>query len=176
MTIAPGLPPLEGLHSQGARQPPIRTPDFFDPFFGREAPGLAGRGLCPSDSLPTPNPAATRVRGRSFPFTVFKEIPRTSVHRHRQHHRQWPDHLSPDYAPSSTTPATQTERSATNRLRPTFVPVRLAFTWLGVRKTLAPEQWTAAARPFQAELGTLLGHESDPRHEAPELQERRPGP
>jgi hypothetical protein len=38
----------------------------------------------------------------------------------------------------TTTPATQTERSAANRLRTTFVPVRLAFTWLGVRKPLAP--------------------------------------
>ena len=50
-----------------------------------------------------------------------------------------------------TTPATQTERSAANRLRSTFVPVRLAFRWLGVRKTLAPEQRTTAARAFQAE-------------------------
>jgi len=42
--------------------------------------------------------------------------------------------------PSTTNnPDTQTERSAANRLRTTFVPVRLAFTWPGVRKPLAPE-------------------------------------
>jgi hypothetical protein len=29
--------------------------------------------------------------------------------------------------------------------------VRLAFTWLGVRKTLAPEQRTTAARAFDAD-------------------------
>jgi len=29
--------------------------------------------------------------------------------------------------------------------------VRLAFTWLGVRKTLAPEQRTTAARAFHAD-------------------------
>jgi len=52
---------------------------------------------------------------------------------------------------STTTPATQTERSAANRLRSTMAAVRLAFTWLGVRKTLAPEQRDTAARAFQAE-------------------------
>ncbi len=57
--------------------------------------------------------------------------------------------------PTTTTPATQTERSAANRLRSTFVPVRLAFTWLGVRKTLAPEQRTTAARVFQADRDLL---------------------
>ncbi len=39
-------------------------------------------------------------------------------------------------------PVTQQEGNAAQRLRTTFVPVRLAFTWLGVRKTLAPEQRT----------------------------------
>ena len=57
--------------------------------------------------------------------------------------------------PPSTTPATQTERSAANRLSSTFVAVRLAFTWLGVRKTLAPEQRTPAARAFQADRELL---------------------
>lgn len=33
--------------------------------------------------------------------------------------------------------------------------VRLAFTWLGVRKTLAPEQRTTAARAFQADRELL---------------------
>ncbi|NCY00001.1 MAG: hypothetical protein EBX35_15855 [Planctomycetia bacterium] len=33
--------------------------------------------------------------------------------------------------------------------------VRLAFTWLGVRKTLAPEQRTTAARAFHADRELL---------------------
>ena len=51
----------------------------------------------------------------------------------------------------TNTPTTQLERSAANRLRTTFVPVRLAFTWLGVRRTLAPEQRSTAARAFHAD-------------------------
>jgi hypothetical protein len=39
----------------------------------------------------------------------------------------------------TNTPLSQSERSAANRLRTTMAAVRLAFTWLGVRKTLAPE-------------------------------------
>ena len=48
-------------------------------------------------------------------------------------------------------PATQQERSAANRLRTTMAAVKIAFTWLGVRKTLAPEQRTTAARAFHAD-------------------------
>jgi hypothetical protein len=48
-------------------------------------------------------------------------------------------------------PATQQERSAANRLRTTMAAVKLAFTWLGVRRTLAPEQRSTAARAFQAD-------------------------
>jgi hypothetical protein len=44
----------------------------------------------------------------------------------------------------TNTPATQLERSAAQRLRTTMAAVKLAFTWLGVRKTLAPEQRTTA--------------------------------
>jgi hypothetical protein len=33
--------------------------------------------------------------------------------------------------------------------------VKLAFTWLGVRKTLAPEQRTTAARAFHADRELL---------------------
>jgi hypothetical protein len=58
-------------------------------------------------------------------------------------------------SPTSTTPATQTERTAANRHRSTMAAVRLAFTWLGVRKTLAPEQRTTAARAFQADRELL---------------------
>ena len=55
----------------------------------------------------------------------------------------------------SNTPTTQLERSAANRLRTTMAAVRLAFTWLGVRKTLAPEQRTTAARAFHADRELL---------------------
>jgi hypothetical protein len=52
-------------------------------------------------------------------------------------------------------PVTQQERSAANRLRTTMAAVRLAFTWLGVGKTLAPEQRTTAARAFHADRDLL---------------------
>jgi hypothetical protein len=52
-------------------------------------------------------------------------------------------------------PLSQSERSAANRLRTTMAAVRLAFTWLGVRKTLAPEQRTTAARAFHADRELL---------------------
>ena len=49
----------------------------------------------------------------------------------------------------------QAERSAAQRLRTTMAAGKLAFTWLGVRKTLAPEQRSRAARAFQADLEFL---------------------
>ena len=52
-------------------------------------------------------------------------------------------------------PVTQQERSAVQRLRTTMAAVKLAFTWLGVRKTLAPEQRTTAARAFHADRDLL---------------------
>ena len=52
-------------------------------------------------------------------------------------------------------PTTQLERSAVQRLRTTMAAVKLAFTWLGVRKTLAPEQRTTAARAFHADRELL---------------------
>jgi len=55
----------------------------------------------------------------------------------------------------TNTPTTQLERSAAQRLRTTMAAVRLAFTWLGVRKTLAPEQRTTAARAFHADRELL---------------------
>ena len=51
---------------------------------------------------------------------------------------------------NTNTPTSQLERSAAQRLRTTMAAVRLAFMWLGVRKTLAPEQRTTAARAFHA--------------------------
>ncbi len=55
----------------------------------------------------------------------------------------------------TNTPTSQLERSAASRLRTTMAAVRLAFTWLGVRKTLAPEQRTTAARAFHADRELL---------------------
>ena len=55
----------------------------------------------------------------------------------------------------TNTPTSQLERSAAQRLRTTMAAVRLAFTWLGVRKTLAPEQRTTAARAFHADRELL---------------------
>jgi hypothetical protein len=50
---------------------------------------------------------------------------------------------------------TQLERSAANRLRTTTAAVKLSFTWLGVRKTFAPEQPTMAAPAFHADRELL---------------------
>jgi len=55
----------------------------------------------------------------------------------------------------TNTPSSQLERNAANRLRATMAAVRLSFTWLGVRKTLAPEQRTTAARAFHADRELL---------------------
>jgi hypothetical protein len=52
-------------------------------------------------------------------------------------------------------PTTQTSPNAAQRLRTTMAAVKLSFTWLGVRKTLAPEQRTTAARAFHADLELL---------------------
>ena len=57
--------------------------------------------------------------------------------------------------PPTNNPTTQLERSAANRLRTTMAAVKLSFTWLGVRKTLAPEQRTTAARAFHADRELL---------------------
>jgi len=67
---------------------------------------------------------------------------------------------SQNQPPRSTTqpnnsPITQTTPNAAQRLRTTMAAVRLAFTWLGVRKTLAPEQRTTAARVFHADRELL---------------------
>ena len=55
----------------------------------------------------------------------------------------------------SNTPTTQLKRNSAQRLRTTNAAVRLAFTWLGVRKTLAPEQLTTAAQAFHADRELL---------------------
>ena len=68
--------------------------------------------------------------------------------------------ISQNQSPRSATqptnnPTTQTNPNAANRLRTTMAAVKLAFTWLGVRKTLAPEQRTTAARAFHADRELL---------------------
>jgi hypothetical protein len=55
----------------------------------------------------------------------------------------------------TNTPTTQTSPNAAQRLRTTMAAVKLSFTWLGVRKTLAPEQRTTAARAFHADRELL---------------------
>ena len=55
----------------------------------------------------------------------------------------------------NNTPVTQTSPNSAQRLRTTMAAVKLAFTWLGVRKTLAPEQRTTAARVFHADRELL---------------------
>jgi hypothetical protein len=52
-------------------------------------------------------------------------------------------------------PTTQTSPNAAQRLRTTMAAVKLSFTWLGVRQTLAPEQRTTAARAFHADRELL---------------------
>ena len=52
-------------------------------------------------------------------------------------------------------PVTQTTPNAANRLRTTMAAVKLSVTWLGVRKTLAPEQRTTAAQAFHADRELL---------------------
>src|SRR5262245_9911427 len=53
-------------------------------------------------------------------------------------------------------------------LRETTAAVRVSFTWMGVRKTLTPEQKNQAAEPFGAEGDFLSARKKllDTRHEA----------
>ncbi len=52
-------------------------------------------------------------------------------------------------------PTNQLERSAAQRLRTTMAAVRLSFTWLGARRTFAPEQRSTADRTFHADRELL---------------------
>ena len=47
-------------------------------------------------------------------------------------------------------PVSRQSTSPADRLRTTMAAVRVSFTWLGVRKTLTPEQKAEAAEPFGA--------------------------
>jgi len=49
----------------------------------------------------------------------------------------------------------QASDRAASRLRATMAAVRICFTWLGVRKTLSPEQRSQAAESFGAERDVL---------------------
>jgi len=55
----------------------------------------------------------------------------------------------------TNSPTTQLERSAADRLRTTMAAMKLSFTWLGVRKILALEQRTTAARALHADRELL---------------------
>jgi hypothetical protein len=52
-------------------------------------------------------------------------------------------------------PHTDSASAAAQRLRVSMAAVRVCFTWLGVRKTLSPEQKTQAAESFGAERDFL---------------------
>ena len=52
----------------------------------------------------------------------------------------------------TNTPLSQSERSAANRLRTTMAAVKLSFTWLGVRKTLAPVRGSRVPSSWQSRL------------------------
>jgi hypothetical protein len=66
----------------------------------------------------------------------------------------------PEFARDATTPA--------QRLRLTTAAVRVSFTWLGVRKTLTPEQKSQAAESFGAESDFLSARKKllDTKHSA----------
>jgi hypothetical protein len=68
--------------------------------------------------------------------------------------------LNPPHSNSTSTPA--------QRLRLSTVAVRVSFTWLGVRKTLTPEQKSQAAESFGAEGDFLSARKKllDTKHSA----------
>jgi hypothetical protein len=55
-----------------------------------------------------------------------------------------------------------------------FVPVRLAFTWLGTGKTLLPEQRETAARAFHADRELLSATKLIPAPNLPSQHHRKP--
>ena len=63
---------------------------------------------------------------------------------------------------------TRTTTTPAQRLRSTMAAVRVAYIWLGVRKTLTPEQRAQAAEPFDAEGQFLSAAKKliDTRHPA----------
>jgi hypothetical protein len=75
-----------------------------------------------------------------------------------------------DAAPARrTAPARSgTSVSPSQRLKTNFAAARVSFTWLGVRKTLSPDQKAQAAEPFGAEGQFLSAGKKllDTRHEA----------
>src|SRR5688572_2736504 len=65
-------------------------------------------------------------------------------------------------------PPSQTRADPAARLRATMAAVRLSITWLGIRKTLSPEQRAQAAERFGAEGEYLSAGKKllDTRHPA----------
>ena len=120
---------------------------------GRDESGALGTNRA---NLGTNQRRERAVRDRFSPPHKPKQEP---FHVHSNHHHI-PRHRPAHQPPRSTTqpnntPVTQTTPNAANRLRTTMAAVRLSFTWLGVRKTLAPEQRTTAARAFHADRELL---------------------
>ena len=70
--------------------------------------------------------------------------------------------------PQASPPQTTDSRAPALRLRTTMAAVRVSFTWLGVRKTLSPEQKAQAAETFGAEGQYLSAGKKllDTRHPA----------
>src|SRR5436309_8600069 len=68
----------------------------------------------------------------------------------------------------ATTASDTTSTAAAERLRITTAAVRVSFCWLGVRKTLTPEQKSQAAESFGAEGEFLSARKKllDTRHPA----------
>jgi hypothetical protein len=78
-----------------------------------------------------------------------RSTPQEPFHVHLHHH-------IPRYRPAQNKPDdNSTNQHPDQRLRATMAAVKLSFTWLGVRKTLAPEQCTTAARAFHADRELL---------------------
>jgi hypothetical protein len=78
--------------------------------------------------------------------------------------------VSPDELHCETqSPVTQRERNAIQRLRTTFAPVRLAFTWLGVRSRVGARHNRVARHRQLAHLPPVEGsHVSQPMTRGPE--------
>jgi hypothetical protein len=117
-------------------------------------PSLAPKTATSQRVFPiVPPPVCQQSWRPVLPFTSHKEIPRTHATATTTDTGQTTSRRTT--TPPTTIPATQTERSAANRLRSTMAAVRLAFTWLGTRKTLLPEQRDTAARAFHADRELL---------------------
>lgn len=87
--------------------------------------------------------------------TLTATSPDTSHRGPPQPSPQSPSWLKEDGTLTNPPMSSTQEPSAADRLRTTMAAVRLSFTWLGVRRTLAPEQRSTAAEAFQADRQLL---------------------